>query len=194
MPTQPPTPDETYADSVLIEIVPIDEMARLAPIPDRVVWVEAHSFSAPAGWMEESALASLGDAEVTDAFYLDHTRRVTEWGASGAAETLIITLAESLFVEAAVLTAGHFARRLAARLRHEDSGLMPEEDAIAWAKLRVAIKYDLRTEDLSVTRVSQREAETAVELADVRGVRFRLTLRGAGAGVVMAECTREFPE
>lgn len=181
---------ETYADSLLVEIVTIGDDRR-TPNDEAVVWLETGGLCVPAGWVETNVLESLGAEGVHDAFFLDHQRRLTEWGASGAFESVIITLAEGLLVESAIRIAVHFARRVSTYMNEDDARQMSEEEAVEWARFRIGVKYGVETSNLRLAHVSQDEGGgNSVGIVDGAGTRYELRLRGAGAGVVVAECLR----
>lgn len=187
--------DATFADQLLVEVVAISD-DRMTPLEDTVIWVEAYGVSGPAGWVETSATDALGEVGITDGYYLDHRRSVIEWGASGAIEQIVVTLGQGVFIESAVLVALHMAGRVVARVRSEDDDpYLQEDEAEAWARTRVAIKYGVDADDLGVAAVGSRDdGSVSVALVGADGTRYDLRLRGLRAGVRVVECTRTLPE
>lgn len=182
----------TYDDELLVEIASTED--QLTRDDDELVWVETFGVSLPPGWLEQAVLGSLGDAGVTDTFHIDLRRRVTEWGASVAAEQVLILLVQGVFVDAALRVAEHFGRRLVGQLRRgPTAGLLGEEEAVAWARNRVAIRYGVEYADLQPVSVRTDSDNVEVDLADPQGVRYAVRMRGVGAGVHLVECTRTWP-
>lgn len=185
--------ETTYADQLVLEVVAISGDRS---VEDAVIWIEAQGVSGPPGWVEVVTTDALSEVGVADGYYLEHRRSVTEWGASGATEQMVVTLGQGVFAEAAVLLALRLARRVVAQIRGEDDEPpLQEEDAAVWARTRVAIKYGVDAGDLSIAATGTRDdGSVAVALVGADGARYELRLQGLRAGVQVLECTRTYPE
>jgi len=150
----------------------------------------------PAGYLERAVRAALAESGVTDTFVIDSRRNVSEWGASGAVEELVL----SVLRDAIGVGAGALLVALAGRLRRlfpageREMEAMSESDAAVWARGRVALTYNVSAEVLELRLVRTEGATVTVRFCDrATGWDYTVKVAGLGAGAILMMIERTAP-
>jgi hypothetical protein len=137
------------------------------------------------GQVRQGLVAMTG---LTDGFVLEERRTTFEWGASAEFYEIVMTVADIAWDAIIAGAAWEFAKNSTRRLRrqrHDETSPPTEQDVQERGKYRVAVRYELATDDLAVMETTIGATpdghESSVTLKAPNGETFVVTTATTGA-------------
>ncbi len=139
----------------------------------------------------QDTINALNEHGVHDAFQLEYRKSITEWGASGGSQELLVWVTEGLATNALYDIARSLAFKVVQKVRGAHDGeFIDEAEAERWSRYRLALCYRLDAAELQLREISSSEDGTSASFSTQDGTQYSVEIAPSGTGLRLARLTR----